>query len=313
MGGKRIRRKRRREFRKPDAAIVSLSTLVVVLLLVWGGLHWQEKAEGKSAVLAAGADDPGREPSSGQELPAAGSESSVAPEEEPTAPATDTEADEPGELGVPTPEASPAEEEPGKGEATPVKRDPKPAKPGGSASGRNPATPGMPASVSKPSQSPSPSAPATSTPGAGEGGTEENAATPSATATETPEIAEPATPSPGATNSPESRTAAYERQIKDVQAACSRDMKGVMSEAENGFQQLNKQDPFAIRAWQENMASGLATAESDCEGKFQAVVVDAEEHSESPEVIEGWKRTFGAMKEELKAESNAKSKQLLGG
>jgi hypothetical protein len=45
MAQQRIRRKRRREFRKPDAVIVSLSSLTIILLLVWGGLSWKDYSE----------------------------------------------------------------------------------------------------------------------------------------------------------------------------------------------------------------------------------------------------------------------------
>jgi hypothetical protein len=45
MEQQRIRRKRRRGFRKPDAVIVTLTSLTIILLLVWGGLHWKESSE----------------------------------------------------------------------------------------------------------------------------------------------------------------------------------------------------------------------------------------------------------------------------
>jgi hypothetical protein len=45
MGQQRIRRKKRRGFRKPDAVIVTLTSLTIILLLVWGGLYWKESSE----------------------------------------------------------------------------------------------------------------------------------------------------------------------------------------------------------------------------------------------------------------------------
>jgi hypothetical protein len=54
MGQLRKRRKRRRGFRKPDAVIVTLSSVAVILLLVWGGLYWKESSERALIVPANG-------------------------------------------------------------------------------------------------------------------------------------------------------------------------------------------------------------------------------------------------------------------
>jgi hypothetical protein len=57
MGQQRIRRRRRhgfRGFRKPNAAIATLTSLTVILLLIWGGLYWKESSERKLIVNASG-------------------------------------------------------------------------------------------------------------------------------------------------------------------------------------------------------------------------------------------------------------------
>lgn len=62
MGQQRIRRKRRRGFRKPDAIIVTLASMTVILLLVWGGLHWKESSERALIVSANGIEQGGQAP-----------------------------------------------------------------------------------------------------------------------------------------------------------------------------------------------------------------------------------------------------------
>ena len=360
MGKLRIRRKRRRDIWKPDAAIAILSVMVVALLFLWGGLYWNESSKGNLAVQAyegelaefsypedesldsldqaepaasESSTEDGRtaseSESSGPADPPDG-QSAAAGEEPPSSSAPDGEA-------VPSPSASSGiGNAPGGAEGAKSSKAAGNDKPGAMA-GDKPSTAGS----EKPDATGSDKPGATADEKPNAAGSEKPDATdsdkPSATAGDKPiatgsdkpneagiaEPTEPAAESPADTDSespsanPEetavSRTQKYEQEIAEVQAACTRKMREVTSGAESAFQQLNKLDPIAVQAWQAGFANELEDAESDCDGQFRAIVQSAESDSESPAAIEEWQRTFVSMKQELKAESNAKAKQLLGG
>jgi|GEM_PF-1500809 len=342
MGKKRVRRRKRREFPKPDAAIVTLSSLVVLLLLLWGGLHMREASESKLA--AAAAKEQGGEPESQTAWQEAlesslGQENVESPPPKPELDGTYPTETETSYLSDGDEQASAPDSKGGSGEqlgrdetvkteresgASPNQGTAvKPGTPDRSATGSDKAgTPTKsqsgsakapdsaerePAESEPPASTSAQSSPDASEPARTNEPEKENVA---GTKTGTAESAQPnETPTIPA----ESRARDYDREIKEVQAQCTREMKAALSEAESGLQQVDKRDPFAIQAWQSSLAKNMAAAESDCDGQFNELIRDAENDSVSPEAIEEWRKSFNAAKEELKAESNAKAAQLLGG
>jgi hypothetical protein len=272
MGQLRKRRKRRRVFRKPDAVIVTLSSLAVILLLVWCGLYWKESsgralivpANGEEQVEHALIEDGGLQTTDSEGLNSGVNE-------------------QPSKTGETVAPAEQSNKNPGaSGEVHQLPIAAKPA--------QDP--------VAKPqTQSPAKS---------------ESNSTPS---NNSPSTAEASLPSPSIdqTNPPISPAEKYEQEIIQVQAMCTKDMNEVLSGAESSIQQLDRKDPFAVRAWMEKWTKELSDAESKCDSKFQEVSQNAENDSVSLQVIEEWKQTFSALKEKLQGESKAKMEQLMGG
>ncbi len=124
---------------------------------------------------------------------------------------------------------------------------------------------------------------------------------------------ESAQPNENSTITDNKRTRNYDREIKEVQAQCAKEMKTVIGGAETGWLQVDKRDPYAVQSWQASLTKEMEAAESDCDSRFRDLARDAENDSESPEVIEEWRRAFNVAKEEIKAESNAKAAKLLEG
>jgi hypothetical protein len=135
---------------------------------------------------------------------------------------------------------------------------------------------------------------------------------PFVTETGFPSATETGSPNANPTDPPISQTQKYEQEIAQVQAMCTKEMKEVLGGAESSMQQLDKTDPFAFQAWNDNLTKELAAAESDCDGKFQEITGNAEKNSISPTVIEEWRQTFSALKVTLQGESKAKLRQWTG-
>ncbi|QJD87445.1 hypothetical protein [Cohnella herbarum] len=324
--GQRKRRKRRREFRKPDAVIVILGSLTIVLLLVWGGLYWKETSERTQIVHAGGKkqfeqamhDDIGLQTadsetfySEGYDQPAIGGETL-----EPAARADDESAinDEAQKL----PQASGAAQEtvaqPGK--RHPVKSNSHGAaetdKPSAIESG-SPSGTGTDLPSAAESEMPSKTGTQLSNEMETESSTEMETEWPSAAETGKPNAAETGSPIANPIDPPISQKQKYEQEITQVQAMCTKEMKEALGGAESSFQQLDKKDPFAFQAWNENLTKELAAAETKCDGKFQEITVNAEKDSISPTAIEEWRQTFNALKVTLQGESKAKLQQWTGG
>ncbi|XID93100.1 hypothetical protein ACF3MZ_00740 [Paenibacillaceae bacterium WGS1546] len=283
MGKQRVRRRRRREFPKPDAAIVTLAALVVLLLLLWGGLYMRETS-GRNLADGANAEErtgfaPATVTRDNSGLPPSGTDDAYPPES--------------GQPSVPD-ESIDSEARPDRTTAEPETRS-KPESAPEAKSGDLP-TPEETGSATEPES-----------PGESESGQTEDSATEIAGATDSVQPQEP--PS----NSAVSRTRNYEREIKEIQAHCTTDMKEALSAAESDLRQVDKRDPIAVQGWQTSLTEELAAAESDCDSRFRELTRDAENDSVSPAILEEWERSFGAVKEEIRTESNAKAKQLIGG
>ncbi|WP_372629028.1 hypothetical protein [Cohnella sp.] len=328
MGKKRVRRRRRREFPKPDAAIVTLSSLVVLLLILWGGLHMREASQSKLAAAAA-AEELG-EPESQMAWQAAlelssEEENVESPEPEPDdtyatetensyLPEGDEQASAPDSKGG-------SDEQLGRDETAKAGRESgaksnqgtaaKPGTPVRSATGSEKA--GTPKTPDSAEQAPAESEPPASASAQSPSDASKSAARPDTKETNVAGTKESAQPNEAPTIPAASGKRDYDQEIKEIQAQCTRGMKAALSEAESGLQQVDKRDPFAIQAWQSSLTKNMAAAESDCDGQFKELIRDAENDSVSPEAIEEWRKSFNAAKEELKAESNAKAAQLLGG
>jgi len=336
MGKKRVRRRRRREFPKPDAAIVTLSSLVVLLLILWGGLHMREASQSKLAAAAAaeGQGEPESQTAWQEALESSSEQENVEslpPEPDDTYPAETENSHLPeGDEQASAPDSKGgSDEQLGRDETAKAGRESgaksnqetaaKPGTPGRSATGSDKAgIPTEPASGSAKASDSSERAPAESEPPASASAqspsdASESAARPDTKETNVAGTKESAQPNEAPTIPAESGKRDYDQEIKTIQAQCTRDMKAALSEAESGLQQVDKRDPFAIQAWQSSLTKNMAAAESDCDGQFNELIQDAENDSVSPEAIEEWRKSFNAAKEELKAESNAKAAQLLGG
>ncbi|MCD9024073.1 hypothetical protein [Cohnella silvisoli] len=281
MGQRRIRRKRRREFRKPDAVIVTLSSFAIILLFVWGGLYWKESSERALIVHANGEDqveqslqyDEGLQSTTESEGLNYGVEEQSSATSETVAPVGQSD-DQPGvdKPGVDKP-----------GDTSEAPQLPDAAKP-------------TQETVTKPKTH-----------------NQAKSESHSTTGIKSPSTTEPDSPSTNQTDPPINQAQKYEQKMIQVQAMCMKDVKEVLSGAESSIQQLDKTDPIAVQAWKDKLTKELATAEAACDAKFQEVAQNAENDSVSPKVIEEWRQTFSAMKENLQGESRAKLRQLMGG
>jgi hypothetical protein len=275
MGQRRRRKIRHRGFRKPEPAIIALASLVIVLLLVWGGLYWEESsdkalivhADGNNQFEQAMQEDGGLQTTDSQDL-------STGAEEQPSTA---------GGTGAPVEQSDsiPVKE--------PVKENDAKTETQGNAEPESQVTAGHESPSEIKTDSPSQSEPDS----------------PSASASDSPSATQ--------TDPPISKTQKYEQQITNVQAMCTKDMDEVLSGAESGIRQLDRTDPYAVKAWNDKWTKEMASAESKCDGDFQAVISNADNDSVSPNVIEGWKETFRTMKEKLQEESKAKLQKLMGG
>jgi len=318
MGQQRKRRKRRREFRKPDAVIVILGSLTIVLLLVWGGLYWKETSERTQIVHAGGKkqfeqamhNDIGQQTADSEPFYSEGyDQPAIAGETLDPAPRADDESainDEAHRL----PQASESAQET---VAQPGKRSPVNSNSHGAAEtdkssaieSNSPNETGSELPNAMETERPS----MTGTPLPNETETE----WPSSVETGTPNAAETGSPIANPIDPPISQTQKYEQEITQVQAMCTKEMKEALGGAESSFQQLDKKDPFAFQAWNENLTKDLAAAETKCDGKFQETIINAEKDSISPTAIEEWRQTFNALKVTLQGESKAKLQQWTGG
>ncbi|WP_373230132.1 hypothetical protein [Cohnella sp.] len=296
MGKQRIRRKRRRGFRKPDAVIVTLTSVTVILLFVWGGLHWKESSGRALFVNANGAERGEQTLQEEGGLQAMDSEGMNAGVDEQSSATAETFApvqqpnDKPDATGgVPQ---LPESDEPAQDTVT--KMDEVEQSPVNSES---------PSATETNHSSTNQTDPAST-----------NQTDPASTnQTDPPSTNQIDPPSTNQTDPPISQAQKYEQKIIQVQASCTKDMNEVLSGAESSIQQLDRTDPVAVQAWKEKLTKELADAESKCDGKFQEVSQNAEKNSVSPKVIEEWKQTFSTLKEKLQIESRAKLQQLMGG
>lgn len=121
---------------------------------------------------------------------------------------------------------------------------------------------------------------------------------------------------PAGTNQPDPAIAneqKYEQQMLQVQAKCTQDMKEVLNGAESSMKQLDKTDPAALQAFDEQLTKEKAAAEAACDSQFQEVSQKAEKDAVSQKVIDEWTQTFHALKIKLQRESEEKLLQLMGG
>ncbi|TFE28168.1 hypothetical protein [Cohnella luojiensis] len=281
MGQRRRRKIRHRGFRKPDTAIVALASLVVVLLLVWGGLYWEESSERALIVHAGGEDQVDRTLREEGGLQTTDSEDLSSGVEEQPSSAVGTDA--------------PVEQSDNKPVTEPGKEND--TKTGSQGTAEPQGTPEPESEGNAGHESPNDSVPES----------------PTLSKPDSPSPSESESPSATPTDPPISKTQKYEQEITQVQAMCTKDMNEALSGAESGIRQLDRSDPYAVKEWNDKWTKEMEAAESKCDGDFQAVTNKADNDSVSPNVIEGWKETFSAMKVKLQGESKAKLQQLMGG
>ncbi|TVY01245.1 hypothetical protein [Cohnella terricola] len=279
MGEKRIRKKRRRRrIRKPDTVIVVLASLCVLLTAIWGGLYWKENSERALRAAGTGRTIDSQKMKEAANLPpfSFGATSDPATEEL-----------------LPTDDSVPRQEEAEK----PTSRNlAKPDKANGSGSGAIGRTaPEEADSIDAVETNPIAS---------------EEPIPPQSTG-----ISGSQTESTNATDadSPDNATEKYEHEILRVQAMCEEDMDEFVDGAKSSFQRLDKRDPAAMLAWNDKATKEMAAATSDCEGKFDEAIRNAEKDSVIPVIIQEWKQDFISLKEKLQEESKQKLQQLNAG
>ena len=260
MGDRRIRRKRRHAFRKPDAVIIVLASITCCLLLLWGALYWKEAAKIRSTGVESGVET-------------APSSTVAAPDGSGPARMTDGASEPPAIGTAENPEAA----SPAQSESRSL------AKP----ESQNREQPDSPSSVAPEPQHPV-----------------------------LPESPSPANRKPPQQNDNEAEAdkgQQYEQSLVLLKAECTKGANAVVSDAEAQIGQLDQTDPSALLKFKSQLEKELAAAESTCNGKFEEVTRKAEKDSVEPEVVQGWKRTFDALKEKLQTETRTKLERLTAG
>lgn len=291
MGNQRIRKKRQRALRKPDAVIISLTSLTIILLLVWGGLYWKESS-GRALIVQANEEyqvDQSLQEDDGLQTPDSALNSGMNEQSSVT-----------GETVVPVEQSD--DKASVDGEVPQLQELPKPTQ-------ETVAKPETQSPAKLETQSP---ATATQNPAKPETQSPAEPETQSTAKTDSPSKAETDSPGTNPSDPPISQAQQYEEEIIQVQAMCRKDMKEILSGAESSIQQA-KTDPYAFQAWEEKWTKEIATAETKCDDKFQEVSQNAENDSVSLEVIAEWQQTFSALKVKLQEESQAKLQLLMRG
>ncbi|RED54844.1 hypothetical protein [Cohnella lupini] len=289
MGNKRRRRSRRRGSFKPDPIIATLASIAVFLVIVWAALYWNESS-GRSLIVHA--DQPEAEASIGES----------------PSPLSELEGDLP-----PTDSETSMDDEPAEGanEATDEQPEGEALNPAHESNGTT-NNPDSTSNTADPESNDEPDSGLTVPTDSGSP-IESEPDLPIESDQNSPDVSPVNSPDESPANSPISLTERYEQDIKEVQAACTKEMKEALNGAESSLEQLDRRDPVALQAWNEKWTNKLSEAESDCDGEFQEVIQNAEHDSVSPALIEEWKQTFIESKEELRKESKAKLTQLVGG
>jgi len=307
MGKQRIGRKRRRRFHKKDAPVVTLASLTIILIFVWGGLYWNESSE---KALSANANVTEKEQqalqgndvlSSADSTDSAGltglnTEANDQPSAKDESETMDSTVTSSGERGGNS-DTSSFTDASNATESTVTK----------SGGVQNPAKSDVQNSAKAGRYSPpkfdahSPTKSDVENPSKSDGQYPAKSDEPSPT-TSTNQ-AEPAV----------NQAEKYEQHILEAHAKCTKDMNGVSHEAEKSFQQIDMRNPISIQAWREKVTKEIVTAESTCDAAFQEQIQGAEKASVSGKVIEEWTSTYTTLKVGLKKESEAKLQQLMGG
>ncbi|MGF7046839.1 hypothetical protein J2T13_001341 [Paenibacillus sp. DS2015] len=318
MKKQRIGRRRRR-FYKKDAPVVTLASISVILLFVWGGLYWNESSE---KALSADANVqqqdqqalydeegfPTADSADSEELTGLdtlGNNPSTALDESGTTDSTDSMVTSNGEREGNHSELLPSTDDIDSMETSVGKSNTQsadksvvqsPTKSVTQSSGKSDEQSSTKLDTASPTKSEEAQGPTTSD-------------TPSPTRSD---VQSPST----STNQVEvvvNQAEKYEQEILQVQAKCTKDMNVVLSAAEKSFKQLDMRDPVTVQEWKEKLTKESLTAESACESAFQVQIRGAENDSVSANVIEEWTDSYQTLRMRLKEESEAKLQQLLGG
>ncbi|MFD0958223.1 hypothetical protein [Paenibacillus chungangensis] len=294
MGKRGSHTNRRSQAGNASPIIIVLSTMTVTLLLVWGGLYWQEQSEDKSTLYASEADN---EPIVMVDLDKLQQ--------------VNAEAENPGLSNSGDSEAESSEGEGLKEEVVPVADDEKAAaedstagtvkKPTspevsgqpGSEQDDKPATKPTPQSSSptekpipKPTEKPTPEPSPDET-----GGTDET----------------PIEPTP----TPVDKAALYEAELIAVQAVCVEELKQVLQEAEVSIGEVDKRDPVAVQALIVELTNKLQSAQDGCEAQFNEVIDQAEKDGVSQDTIKEWESTFDEILEQIHIETELKLQAMM--
>lgn len=290
MGKQRTSRKRRRRLQKKDVPIVTLATITIILLFVWGGLYWNESSA-KAFIANANMKEQSQPALQKEEVaPTTNSQGLNAQvNKQPSAigetiDSTGKSNDEPGVNGkVEVPPATKASEST---EGTATKSD-----------GQSPTKSEIQSSTKLDTQSP----------------TKPDTQSSTKSDTQSPSKREsPSTNQVAPAVTQVTKVQKYEQQIIKVQDKCTKDMNVVLNGAEKSIQQLDKNNPVNVQVWREKLTTELVAAESTCEVAFQEQIHKAENDSVSAKVIEKWTTTYNALKVRLKEESQARLQRLMG-
>ncbi|MCU6707978.1 hypothetical protein M6D81_04560 [Paenibacillus sp. J5C_2022] len=288
MGKKSSHTKRRSQAGNASPIIIVLSTMTVTLLIVWGGLYWQEKSEDKPTIYASEADnepvvmvdlDKLQQVNAESANTGSGNESISSEGEgsgEETAPVADDEKTAAGDSLAGTVQKPTTPEVPVKPDS---KQENKPVtKP----------IPGSPSPTPMPTPRPTPEPTPDPTPEESEGTLE---------------------PSPEPT--PADAAALYEAELIAVQAVCVEDLKQVLQKAEVSIGEVDKTDPIAVQALIVELTNKLQTAQDGCEAQFNEVIDRAEKDGVSQDTIKEWKSTFNEILKQIHSETELKLQAMM--
>ncbi|RKP53852.1 hypothetical protein D7Z26_10665 [Cohnella endophytica] len=289
MAKKRKRSRRRRgiwglrKLRKLDPVLTGLASLIVVLLIAWGGLYWKESANRSFIAYATGekrmpdrlSERATSQVSASESIPESAAESGGRYETQSGIPAYGEEVDPPGESGK-------------SGEPSSEENYQTPSADEGSVS--------RPNADNEPGQQPE-------TPFNGN----------IADSNQKPESADDELPDSVVVGTPLSSERKYEQEMAKAQATCADRMKEAEKGAEEGMKQTDRNNPYAVKAWSDQWTKELSAAESACDASFEQLSDQAIGESVSEQKIEEWKQAYEERKKELQTEAQATVQRLLGG
>ncbi|WP_052339748.1 hypothetical protein [Gorillibacterium massiliense] len=283
MGRHRIRKKRRRRFTKESAVNTALAALTVILILVWAGLYWRNSQD--KTLSAPPSSTTAGDTLDTRELLQLGDDTKLPL----------SSGDSGGEAG---------------------------AMAGGDTGDAGGSDVGAGAT-----SAPGEAAVETGTTGAGANGAgvhgENASATGAVEATKTPGTAE--TPnaagaghSAGTGSNPQAgaasaavKTEDYNQEIAKVQTSCMEDTAKIVSGVESSFKQLNRQDPVALKKWNDQVRSEFAAAESACDAAFTKQIALAEGDGVPEKTIKEWKQAYAVAKLKQQQETEDRLVQIV--